>query len=126
MFRPSTRKLILAGATLAGMVVAMPASNADDSFDGAWSISFITKSGPCLQSYAGTGQIVNHVIHFGGSGGSFSGSVAPSGTVSMRFSMGPSHAVGTGALSSDYGSGTWSADVVEMGACFGVWNAQRS
>jgi hypothetical protein len=125
MFRPSTRKLILAGATLTAMVVAMPASNADPSFDGQWSISFITQSGPCLQSYAGTGQIVNHVIHFGGSG-SFSGSVAPTGSVSMRFSMGPSHAVGTGALGSDSGSGTWRADVIEIGACSGIWNAQRS
>jgi len=125
MFRPSTRKLILAGATLAAMVVAMPASNADTSFDGAWSISFITKSGPCLQSYSGTGQIINRVIHFSGSG-SFSGSVAPSGSVSMRFSMGPSRAVGTGELGSDYGVGTWSADVIEVGACSGIWNAQRS
>jgi hypothetical protein len=125
MFRPSTRKLILAGATLTAMVVAMPASNADTSFDGEWNISFITKSGPCLQSYAGTGQIVNHVIHFSGSG-SFSGSVAPSGSVSMRFSMGPSRAVGTGELGGDSGNGTWRADVIEIGACSGIWNAQRS
>jgi hypothetical protein len=124
MFRPSTRKLILAGATLAGMVVAMPASNADPSFDGDWSISFITESGPCLQSYSGTGQIINRVIHFGGAG-SFSGSVAPTGSVSMRFSMGPSRATGTGALGSDTGSGTWRAEVVEIGACSGIWNAQR-
>jgi len=125
MFRPSTRKLILAGATLAAMVVAMPSSNADTSYDGDWSISFITQSGPCLQSYSGTGQIVNRVIHFSGSG-SFSGSVAPSGSVSMRFSVGPSHATGTGALGSDTGNGTWRADVIEIGACSGIWNAQRS
>ncbi len=124
MFRPSTRKLILAGATLTAMVVAMPASNADTSFDGDWNISFFTKSGPCLGSYSGSGQIINHVIYFSGSG-EFSGSVAPSGSVSMRFSMGPSHAVGTGELGSDSGRGTWRADVVQVGACSGVWNAQR-
>jgi hypothetical protein len=107
------------------MVVAMPASNADSNFDGNWSISFITQSGPCLQTYSGSGQIVDRVIHFRGSG-SFSGSVAPSGSVSMRFSVGPSHAVGTGALGSDTGNGTWSADLVEVGACSGIWNAQRS
>jgi hypothetical protein len=124
MFRPSTRKLILAGATLAAMVVAMPTSNADTSFDGEWSISFFTKSGPCSESYSGSGQIINHVIYFTGSG-EFSGSVAPSGSVNMRFSMGPSRAIGTGELSAESGRGTWHADVVQVGMCSGVWNAQR-
>ena len=72
MFRLSTRGLILAGATLAVALVASPASNAETSFDGEWSINFVTKSGPCLQSYSGVGQIVNRVIYFTGSG-SFSG-----------------------------------------------------
>jgi hypothetical protein len=125
MYRPSTRKLILAGATLAAMVVAMPTSNADTSFDGDWNISFVTKSGPCMESYSGAGQIINRVIYFGGSG-DFAGSVAPSGSVSMRFSMGPSHAVGTGELSAASGRGTWRADLVEVGMCSGVWSAQRS
>ncbi len=119
MFRLSTRGLILAGATLAVALVALPASNAETSFDGDWSISFVTKSGPCLQSYSGTGQIINRVIYFTGTG-SFSGRVAPSGSVSMRFSVGPGHAVGVGELSSDSGRGTWHADVMEVGACSGV------
>ena len=124
MFRLSARGLILAGATLAATLVVVPASNAETSFDGDWSINFVTKSGPCLQSYSGTGQIIDRVIYFTGAG-SFSGSVAPSGTVSMRFSVGPSHAVGIGELSSDSGRGTWHADVMEIGTCSGVWSAQR-
>ena len=124
MFRRSTRGLILASACLAFAIVAAPMSNAETSFDGAWSISFVTKSGPCLQSYSGMGQIINRVIYFTGTG-SFSGSVAPSGSVNMQFTVGPSHAVGVGELSSDTGRGTWRADVVEVGMCSGVWNAQR-
>jgi len=124
MFRRSTRGLILAGACLASAIVAVPASNAETSFDGAWSISFVTKSGPCLQSYSGMGQIINRVIYFTGTG-SFSGSVAPGGSVNMQFTVGPSHAVGIGELSSDSGRGTWRADVVEVGMCSGVWSAQR-
>jgi hypothetical protein len=124
MFRFSARGLILAGATLAAMLVVTPATNAEPSFDGAWSISFVTKSGPCLQSYSSTGQIVDRVIYFAGTG-SFSGSVAPSGSVNMRFTVGPSRAVGVGELSSDSGRGTWHADVTEVGICSGVWSAQR-
>jgi hypothetical protein len=124
MFRLSTRGLILAGATLAVALVASPASNAETGFDGDWSINFVTKSGPCLQSYSGMGQIVNRVIYFTGTG-SFSGMVAPSGTVSMRFAVGPSRAVGVGELSSASGRGTWHADVTEVGICSGVWSAQR-
>jgi hypothetical protein len=124
MCRFSTRGLILAGATLAATLVVAPASNAETSFDGDWSINFVTKSGPC-QSYTGAGQIIDHVIHFSGKG-TFSGSVEPSGTVSMQFSVGPSHAVGVGELSSDSGKGTWHADVTEVSVCSGVWNAQRS
>jgi hypothetical protein len=124
MFRYSARGLILAGATLAAMLVVAPASNAETSFDGDWNISFVTKSGPCQQSYMGLGRVIDHVIYFTGAG-AFSGSVAPSGTVSMRFSVGPSHAVGVGELSSDSGKGTWHADVTEIGICSGVWSAQR-
>jgi len=124
MFSVFTRGLILAGACLASAIVAVPASNAEPSFDGAWSISFVTKSGPCLQSYSGMGQIINRVIYFTGTG-NFSGSVAPSGSVNMQFTVGPSHAIGTGELSSDTGRGTWRADVVEVGMCSGVWSAQR-
>ena len=124
MFRCSIRGLILVGATLAATLVVVPASNAENSFDGDWSISFVTKSGPC-QSYSSMGRVIDHVIYFTG-GGAFSGSVAPSGSVSMRFSVGPSHAVGVGELSSDSGKGTWHADVTEVGICSGVWSAQRS
>jgi hypothetical protein len=125
MFRCSIRGLILVGATLAATLVVVPASNAENSFDGDWSISFVTKSGPCQQSYSGMGRVIDHVIYFTG-GGAFSGSVAPSGSVNMRFSVGPSHAVGVGELSSDSGKGTWHADVTEVGICSGVWSAQRS
>lgn len=124
MFRLSTRRLILAGACLASTIVAVPTSNAETSFDGDWSIYFVTKSGPCLQSYSGTGQIINRVIYFTGTG-TISGSVAPSGSVSMRFTVGPSHAVGIGELSNDSGRGTWHANLVEIGTCSGVWSAQR-
>jgi hypothetical protein len=106
------------------MLVVVPASNAENSFDGDWSISFVTKSGPCQQSYSSMGRVIDHVIYFTG-GGAFSGSVAPSGSVNMRFSVGPSHAVGVGELSSDSGKGTWHADVTEIGICSGVWSAQR-
>jgi hypothetical protein len=122
MFRLPTRRLILASAGLVSALVAVPASSAETSFDGAWSINLFTKSGPCLQSYSGTGQIINRVIYFAGS---LSGSVAPSGSVSVRFSVGPGHAEGIGELSSDSGRGTWHADVTEIGVCSGVWSAQR-
>ena len=122
MFHLFTRGLILAGVGLAPVLVAAPASNAETSFDGAWNINLFTKSGPCQESYSSTGQIIDRVIYLGGA---LSGSVAPSGSVNVRILVGPSYAVGVGALSSDSGEGTWHADVTQIGICSGVWNAQR-
>jgi hypothetical protein len=122
MFGLFTRGLILAGVGLVPVLVAAPASNAETSFDGAWNINLITKSGPCLESYSGAGQIIDRVIYFGGA---VSGSIAPTGSVNVRILVGPTYAIGVGALSSDSGKGTWHADVTQIGICSGVWNAQR-
>ena len=66
------------------------------SFDGPWSVLVVTRSGPCDQSYRYGVTISRGVVYYAGGGPvSLTGSVSPSGNVTVRVSSGPQYAVGS-------------------------------
>src|SRR5262249_53048812 len=77
------------------------------SFDGPWSVTVVTRSGPCDQAYRYGVTISRGVVSYAGGGPvSLTGRVSPSGNVTVRVSSGPQYAVGSGRLSRSTGGGS--------------------
>ena len=95
------------------------------SFDGPWSVTVVTRSGPCDPSYRYGVTISRGVVYYAGGGPvSLTGRVSPSGSVTVRVSSGPQYAVGSGRLSRSTGGGSWRGQGPN-GGCAGVWSASR-
>lgn len=95
------------------------------SFDGPWSVTVVTRSGPCDQAYRYGVTISRGVVYYAGGGPvSLTGRVSPSGSVTVRVSSGPQYALGSGRLSRSTGSGSWRGQGPN-GSCAGVWSASR-
>jgi hypothetical protein len=117
--------------TLLAAVVATPSDAAHRSargrsstFDGLWSVSIVTQSGPCNPSYRYPARIVGGVVQQAENDFSYqiSGIVAASGGISVTVSQGLQSATGYGRLYGSRGSGHWSAG---GGQCRGTWSAIR-
>lgn len=98
---------------------------AGSKFDGAWSLVVMTRTGPCDAAYRFSGQIVNGVILYNGSGVDFTGRVRPSGSAFLQVSSGSNYAVARGRLTVRSGSGTWRGQTPN-GHCTGTWRATRA
>ena len=119
----SARKLILAAAAISAFACA-PRADAASKFDGDWSVVINTSSGGCT-TYRFGGQIRNGIIYYaGGAPVNVSGRVQPSGVVHVTVSSGGNHAVGSGRLSTNSGSGRWHGSG-PAGSCAGTWSASR-
>src|SRR6266511_4520786 len=96
------------------------------SFDGPWSVTVVTRSGPCDQAYRYGVAISRGVVYYAGGGPvSLTGRVSPSGNVTVRLSSGPQYQLnGSGRLSRSTGSGSWRGQGPN-GSCAGVWSATR-
>ena len=95
------------------------------SFDGPWSVTVVTRSGPCDPSYRYGVTISRGVVYYAGGGPvSLTGRVSSSGSVTVRVSSGPQYAVSSGRLSRSTGGGSWRGQGPN-GACAGVWSASR-
>jgi hypothetical protein len=95
------------------------------SFDGPWSVTVVTRSGPCDPSYRYGVTISRGVVYYAGGGPvNLTGRVSPSGSVTVRVSSGPQYAIGSGRLSRSAGGGSWRGQGPN-GACAGVWSASR-
>ena len=95
------------------------------SFDGPWSVTVVTRSGPCDQAYRYGVTISRGVVSYAGGGPvSLTGRVSPSGNVTVRVSSGPQYAVGSGRLSRSTGGGSWRGQGPN-GSCAGGWSASR-
>jgi hypothetical protein len=115
------------------MVTLIANANAQNKFDGTWSVVLATNSGPCERTYSGRVQVINSVVHF--SGGGLSGRVTARGAVSVTASMGAGWGVASGQLSTNSGQGTWRSQAdytTNFGGswrsqvpCSGSWNAQK-
>jgi hypothetical protein len=121
----SLRMTALAGAVVCAGVAAVPdIAAARTSYDGAWSVVIITRSGTCDSALRYQVQINNgYVLNEAGSV-NLQGRVASNGAVRVSVSAGGQWANGSGRLSRRYGSGLWRGQG-SAGTCAGVWQAER-
>jgi hypothetical protein len=121
LFRAVVLFAVLVSETLGRPVAA------STEFDGNWSATFVTRAGDCLRSLRLEGRIVNGTIAYTGpqSGQKdFSARVASSGTVHGTISAEFGHAVASGRLLPNSGSGTWRGQFGNT-ICSGTWSATR-
>jgi len=94
-------------------------------FDGNWTVLVITESGTCDAAYRYGVTVQNGNVRYRGESGiDVRGSVDDRGRVRVAIGRGEQHAEGTGQLSQDNGSGTWSGNSSASG-CRGRWEAER-
>jgi hypothetical protein len=102
-----------------------PAVRAATAFDGDWSVIIMTQSGSCDRAYRYGVRIANgDVLYDGGGPVDLQGHVYSNGSVRVRVSGAGQQADGQGRLSRTLGTGTWQGQG-SLGACAGVWQAER-
>src|SRR5215813_11421117 len=78
------------------------------SFDGPWSVTVVTRSGPCDQAYRYGVTISRGVVYYAGGGPvSLTGHVPPSGNVTGRVSSSAKYAVSSSRAWNSTGSESW-------------------
>jgi hypothetical protein len=108
---------VLLAASSAGVAAAATV------YDGAWSISIVTRRGAC-DRYTFPAQITNGRVTFPGLVKA-SGRVLRNGAVRVFVSAMGKTASGSGKLTRSLGRGRWSGRSGED-RCSGTWTAQRS
>jgi hypothetical protein len=99
------------------------ASTAD--FDGNWSVLVITESGTCDVAYRYGVSVENGAVRYRGESGiDVQGTVDDRGHVNVTIGRGDQRAEGTGRLTADGGTGTWSGSSPSS-RCRGRWEAER-
>jgi hypothetical protein len=120
-----SRMTIVRLASAAAFLLLGAGAAAAASFDGNWSVVIVTESGSCDAAYRYRLRIQNGVVHYDGEADvNVSGRVDDHGAVRVSVSRGQQHADGTGRLSGDAGSGTWSG-ASTADRCRGRWEAER-
>lgn len=97
-----------------------------DRYDGSWSITAVTKDGPCAASTGYQVQIKDSDASVPGDDIDIDGGVAASGAVQATIKQGSNRVPITGTLDADgSGNGTWrtSGGLIE---CSGSWSAKRA
>ena len=121
------RSVFFAAALLAASSWTAPAVSAAPGvtqFDGNWSVSIVTDSGECDRGYRYALHIAGGKIYYDNPSFDISGQVNPGGQVRVVVKAGSQVAVGTGRMSRDYGTGTWSGQS-PTSRCSGHWEAER-
>jgi hypothetical protein len=126
----STSRALTATAVIVGLFAAVAASPSDAAkagrgpYDGLWSVSIITRSGPCDPSYRYPARIVGGRVTQVDNDYSYqiSGTVNASGSITVAVSKAGGSATGYGRLSGSHGGGVWRTD---GGQCAGSWSAAR-
>jgi len=103
---------------------AVSAAPGVTQFDGNWSVSIVTDSGECDRGYRYALRIAGGKIYYDNPSFDISGQVNPGGQVRVVVKAGSQVAVGTGRMSRDYGTGTWSGQS-PTSRCSGHWEAER-
>ena len=116
--------LIATARTPSGAAATKPVYASTHAFDGLWSVSIVTRQGPCPASYRYPARIVGGRVVQADNDGSYqiAGRVSGSGAIAVRVSSGGQSAVGYGRMSRSQGGGWWRAD---GGECVGTWSAVR-
>ena len=121
------RSVLFAAALSAASSWTAPAVSAAPGvtqFDGNWSVSIVTDSGECDRGYRYALRIAGGKIYYDNPSFDISGQVNPGGQVRVVVKAGSQVAVGTGRMSRDYGTGTWSGQSPSS-HCSGHWEAER-
>jgi len=94
------------------------------AFDGFWSVSIVTRAGPCDPSYRYPARIYFGRVLQADNDFSYqlTGAVSGKGAISVTVSKGGQSATGYGRLVGLRGGGRWSA---AGGQCSGFWSAFR-
>ncbi|HMK70601.1 MAG TPA: hypothetical protein VK442_06470 [Xanthobacteraceae bacterium] len=124
MIRHSAGAVLFAATVAAAALTQATDLGAATKYDGAWSIVFYTRTGPCEPASRFGGQILNGVIYYSGGFINFSGRVRANGAAWARVSAGSNYALAYGRLSRARGVGTWRGQS-PSGYCTGTWIATR-
>lgn len=120
--------ILAACVTAAGSISAGAASNkveVPDQYDGSWTITAVTKDGPCAVSTSYQVQIKDGSASIPAEGVDIDGGVSTSGAVQATITKGSNKVPITGSLDpKGSGSGTWHAG--GLIACGGSWSAKRT
>lgn len=115
----------LAAVALAAALLSSSAVARTASFDGNWTVLVITESGSCDRAYRYGVNVENGAVHYRGEAGvAVSGRVENDGRVTVSIGRGEQRAQGTGRMSGESGSGTWSG-TSSASQCRGRWEAER-
>ncbi len=107
----------------AGARNARPSGIRDGTYDGTWSVVFITRAGNCSSTNSAPFTVSGRRL-FPAGGGKVTGGISPAGYVSVRISLGLSAASGSGRLVGNSGAGRWSG-IISGDRCSGTWQARR-
>ena len=110
------RNSFLASGLIAASIVAAVPAFAENSYDGLWNVTVVTKSGNCQPTTSSMLTVSDGKV----SGGAVSGSVGREGLV--RVSINGAYA--NGQLSGKTGSGKWNGASAGV-PCSGRWEASR-
>jgi hypothetical protein len=93
-------------------------------FDGLWSVSIYTQTGPCAPSYRYPARIFNGQVIPAEPTNEYqiSGAVVADGTIAVSVSSSGQTAAGYGRLTRTQGGGWWRS---QYGDCTGVWQEIR-
>lgn len=117
------RVLHCASAVFAGLLVSAGSADAQQQFNGRWSVEVITEQGNCDKAYRFPVVIEDGQARYGGSEGfNATGSVASNGSVTGSISRGQTRADIKGRLAGAAGSGTWASG---SGGCSGRWVGEK-
>ena len=111
----------LIAISFAGALGAAVPAAATPGYDGLWSVVIVTEKGSCDRAYRYPVRISKGaLVNASDSAISISGKVGGNGAVTVLVSYGDKSANGSGRLSGNAGTGSWSG-----GSCAGYWEAER-
>src|SRR5262249_4632298 len=106
-------------AVALGATLLAQGARAGTGFDGNWSVLVVTESGSCDAAYRYGVTVEDGAVHYRGESG-----IDLSGRVRVAIGRGEQSAEGTGRLTAEGGSGTWSGRSA-TNRCTGRWQAER-
>jgi hypothetical protein len=116
-------KIAAAAVGLAFLAVSGDAE-AQQNFDGRWSVLLETQKGECDKAYRYPVAIENGIVRYAGDAGfNVTGKVASNGRVQGSVTSGQTRASVNGRLAGSSGSGTWT--VSGSRSCSGNFSAEK-
>lgn len=118
------KKVLLSTVIGCATLLLATTAHAHSSYDGSWSLVFVTQRGPCDSTYNFSVNIDEGVLTHPNLV-KFRGLVGRSGAVHASVTVQDKYASGSGRLTAGSGRGTWSGRAGGE-RCSGYWTAQRN